>query len=310
MHASSSSLVCDLARWLLAEPYARACNFATLTLGEVCQQIEEELEGNLDGAELAASYLRCRAELALLLADYELRGIEEFPEEFLYQLAELESAESRPSLFLDAANYFKNLRAKHVFALNPLLLDRLVIQHLCFAVEERAVQTLGPALAEFWEKRGESIQRLLDPAATKLCLNSQLREGLETLARTHEEWLEAGRLPFHAIFNSLRYLFSLNDQKRFQPSAFEMGTLILLFGQDEEVGGFALKNELRLQGLMQSEVLELAFRLFRIQKLKSMVLKPRLEFEPIWNQTAEEDAQRIIYLFEALERALITRRVA
>jgi hypothetical protein len=176
--------------------------------------------------------------------------------------------------------------------------DRMICQSLCFAMEAEILLILRTGLDYFWTYRQEAVRGILNQTSPRFELNSELHAEISNVANKFSDWLYEDHFSFGSVLNSLRYIVSTKINS-FEPSVFETGILILLFGQ-EKLGKVQLKNYLQLNELPNEMIIEGAFKLMRIQKLKNKALSVVHDFHLDHRRQLEGDIKRVIELISLM----------
>jgi hypothetical protein len=215
----------------------------------------------------------------------------------------------RAEHFYRMACLAKKLDPAGKFNIPDEFINRLAAQNQCFVVESEIVYKMDPIIGPFWPHRKKLIRTLLDVKAKKFEFRAEIRKYLENIATRYRAWLPEEKFPFAGVLHGLRYWLALVDSSTYRPSLLEAGSLLLFFGQESQWNGLELKNILSVQGLSPEEIIELSFRLIRLQKMKNLSLSicQELDNEVIGQVEADRDAvlpliQRI--RFEDIEDTL------
>jgi len=206
--------------------------------------------------------------------------------------------------YLELAHFFSHLRNEGGFPLPLQHLDRLYGQSLTNAIEVDCADSLSPLLARWWQRKDTSIGLVL---STEGGWRAEVRKPLEALERVHSQWLPLGKFPWVQGAHSLRYLSALERPDAYRPSLIDAGILFLLFGHGSGKNG-PFRNELGLPDSAKEEIIELAFRLIRLQQTRNRLLTPwpsQSGAPPAdgLGRQAEEDAKAILPI---LARCLMT----
>lgn len=190
--------------------------------------------------------------------------------------------------FVDLAALLQEWQSSAMHNIQPSHFGRVIAQNLCWGLECELFTRIQTGLESLWEKRSEYITPLLVQTGRSIELIPELKTTIEEQASANPQWLFEARFPAQGMVTSLRYFMSVPDLAAFNPAPLDLAGLVLLFGHGADLG-FQFHNRLGLKGLAQEEVLELAFRLTRIQRLKAKVLSPHHEWDESHFHTIEED---------------------
>lgn len=291
---SGPSRLARIAAELLSEPFALDARLAEGTVRDVGTALEESPP---DDESLSASYRRCQDLYCRLLLELESEGISAALDETLSKLAEEPSAplgRPAPGDWLLAAETL----GSDAGALPAGIALRLRGQALCAALETACSDKLKLGIANLWEERVAATRSLLAPEGTGMELNPELVQALEELAGRHGEWLYRGAFSYARLLEALRYLTAFPLREQFTPALFDYGAMLLLFGQNAFLGSFPLRNVMRLEGLESADIVELAFRLSRVQKLKSKFALATSELLPQHLPCLQKDLDRALELLD------------
>jgi len=228
---------------------------------------------------------------------------EEEPSESSFTFSDILSPVStqRAQDFWRLSEYFRSLRNSKQFPFEEGYIDRLVGQNYCFAVEAECHERLIPKLEKFWPTRQAAINALVDTKSQKFELQPVLKAAINQLAESHLDWLFEAKFPHPGILNSLRYILASHELKKFKPTLLDIGVLFFLFGQEGTLGGFPLHNRLDVLELERDEVTEIAFKLFRIQKLRNRCIAVAPELNSSHLEVLKDDVLRVLTLLKRAE---------
>jgi hypothetical protein len=205
------------------------------------------------------------------------------------------------SQYLKLAHHFRADRDPRTFPFQAEVADRLVMFSLCFAVEAECIERLSPVIPIFWSNREDAIRGLLDNEGKRFDLHPSLKRALDELAAQHSDWLYDHQFPHAGVLNSLRYMVATSSPGSFKPTAIETASLLLFFGHDAVLGAFPAANLLGARGLSVPQLIELVFRLCRIQKFKNRVVTAGTNFDPEQLKLLEQDVHESFLLLMKLE---------
>lgn len=332
--ASKSFVLNDLCRELIGslmtEPFAKKNGFDELTLDEIGLILEEPLGV---GDSYYEHYDSCKSTYCLLLAEFELQGLTDFPDELRdLTLKELEpkaifptaslnpkenSEASSPISVLDKLSEIIHtldidLEKEPQTALHEIKASQLDLNHqtleLKFSNLENAKTideeylNLATALNEKAKNGDNPISREVASRATtyfhilacEIALFSKIKEELKSIwpelpkniaiivqndsfkftetsekniaadETNHSQWLYQKRFPRAAALHCLRYLTLTRSFETFHPTAFDLGSLIYFWGTLSDCPFDFLSQ------LPREKRIEIAFRLFRLDRIKSL----------------------------------------
>lgn len=198
--------------------------------------------------------------------------------------------------FISLTQQLRELRQAPGGSIDSSSVDRTIAQTLCWTLEAELFGRIKETLNRFWLVRTDAISQLIQPSASKgVELVPALKNALEEQALQYSDWLYEARFPVQGIVTSLRYFLSVPNAETFSPAPLDLAGLLLFFGHNETLG-VSLHNHLGAQGLSTTQVMELAFRLTRVQRLKAKVLSPHTEWEDNYFHQLEEDIQACMHL--------------
>jgi hypothetical protein len=203
--------------------------------------------------------------------------------------------------YIQMAEHFIEMSQRGVFPFPIIHLEKITAQNFCFAMEAEWIDRVIPSLNPFWSNRATTIPRLLDKSGGRFDFHLDIKNDLVALTESHQDWLLDGKFPFAATLTSLRYLAGISDLDKLKLSLLDIAVLLMFFGCDRTVGEISLSNELGAQGLSESEIIELSFRLLRIQKIKSKALSISQDFKREILSTLTGDMERVFSLMHQLK---------
>jgi hypothetical protein len=203
--------------------------------------------------------------------------------------------------YLQMAEHFAQMGHQDSFPFSVSHLDKITAQNYCFALEAEWLDKPSPALASFWSRRQPAILLLLDKNSGRFQFHPDLKENLVALSETHRDWLLEGKFPSAATLTSLRYFAGTSEISKLKLSLLDVAVLLLFFGQTRTVGQLSLTNEIGASGLAPKEMIELSFRLLRIQKIKSKCLSIAPDFTRNLLPLLETDIKRVFTLTHRLQ---------
>ena len=179
-------------------------------------------------------------------------------------------------------------------------LRKLTGQAFCFAVEAEGDHRIASSLNENWAECQSQIASLTQHTGGNFELLPQLKDGLIAISQNCKSWLYEGNLPFGAFNNALRFLNSIREPGKMHFAPIEISALLLFFGQDGDLNGIELRNRLRVTGLSGDQIIELSFRLSRIQRFRALIVSVHSEFSEEQFKILEEDFYTVVPLLEQL----------
>lgn len=299
--SSGPSRIASLTTELLAEPFSTQAALREGTVREVGTALEEFPPEEDDMIE---SYRRCQDIYCRLLLELESEGLSAALDEPIGRLADEPSEpipRPAPADWMVAADALLEPGGS---GMPEGIALRLRGQALVAALETGCHDRLLRGIENLWNERVAATRSLLSEKSGEMGLHPELLLALEELARHHGEWLYRGTFSYSRLIEALRYLTAFPLREQFTPALFDYGALILLFGQDAFLGAFPLRNVMRLEGLDTGELVELAFRLSRVQKLKSKFALATSELLPQHLPCLQKDLDRA---FELLDRVKFSR---
>ncbi len=174
--------------------------------------------------------------------------------------------------FLDVAEYFHDLSKRSSGPISVNQAERLEAQNLCFAVDIESEKKAQAAFSALKDRKHDLIESMVTSRAGRSHLEPALLAGLEKTAKQKRALLYEGQLPLAGIIHSLRFLDLTDSDSITQPALFFTASLLMCFGHDGKLGDRSVKNEINVEGLSSEEILELCFRLLRLQKLRNRAL--------------------------------------
>jgi len=249
-----------------------------------------------------------------LILELESLHVEHFMDSTMAGLLEKLKSQSAPmakspaqsdiaSEYWNAAHFIESVRESEGLPFSPYLARKFSTQLLCQSVEAEILDRLGLSIAMLWNDRQTAVKSLVDSKNKKLSLNPTLQNFFEALAAKHTDWLSDGKFPFIGAINTLRYLVAVTHIEDFRPSLIELGTLLLIFGLDRDLGDIKLTNHFALEPLDPAQITEISFRMMRLQKLKNRAQSVSPVFEDIDFIQVKDDVEAILQLARLIRGA-------
>ncbi len=171
----------------------------------------------------------------------------------------------------------------------------------CWAVESELKERLWNSLAANWSERAIAIVTTLDTANRKFDLHPSLRSELEKRAALHSDFLHEGKLPHSGVINSLRYILATEDLEKFRPSILDWGVVLFWFGKEEDRHGIKFSNLLGIEEVPTSDMTELSFRLFHLNKLRMKALAAGNVLSTSELEKIKNTAHRVLELLQLIQ---------
>ncbi len=147
---------------------------------------------------------------------------------------------------------------------------RAIIQFSIGACEIEIFNKVRVNLASIWSDRYERIQNLLQQDSFKFKEN--ISQAFESHEKQFNQWLYDGYFPKLAALHCLKYLTLTQSVDHLHPSVFELGTLFYFWNAVSNIDEENLQTSSPFEALKefsQEQVIEIAFRLFRLDRLKA-----------------------------------------
>ena len=168
--------------------------------------------------------------------------------------------------FDDLGHYFIGNTLNFPVSLSKETCDRSAIHFLVAASEISLFRRFKDGIVTLWPKRLESIQELLNPNEFKF--NETTLTKIKADEESHTGLLVNNAFPRVATLHCLKYLTLTKNLESIHPTIFELGVLIYFWGA--EIASKAIDNKQdNLFNFSQEQTIELAFRSFRLEKLKT-----------------------------------------
>lgn len=168
--------------------------------------------------------------------------------------------------------------------------DRAAIHFLIAASEISLFRRFKEGIATLWPNRLEAIQELLNPNEFKF--NETTLTKIKTDEESHPELIVNGAFPRVATLHCLKYLTLTKSLESIHPTIFELGVIIYFWGT--EIASKAIENEQdNLFQFSQEQTVELAFRSFRLERLKTSASNFNQPLAENYLQIVLEDVQAI-----------------
>lgn len=227
--------VTNLISELLKEPFSKSRDFAKKDLESICSEIESEgyLFSTNDsmGADFDSeknNFEKARDLVCLILTQLDLSGVTEMPEGTLQSLLALDFDPNRFSCpFLATAEYLKHLQISEKFPLEPLLIEKVIGQHLCLSFEKDLAKNLEEPLRQLWTTKDQIIRECVAASGKKIELSADWVRMLdEVLEAEVSSFSRADRSKL--FLETFRLLANSGNEPRLCFSLPQMGALILL----------------------------------------------------------------------------------
>jgi hypothetical protein len=313
---------------LLQEPFAINNGFEDLTLEEIGLILEEPFG---DGTAIVESYNACKSTYCLLLIELELNGHEILPEplrekplkhfgslfiapESDFELVKEDDSnlntvlEISPSQITNSQNeisdpsrdyfhlaeLFSNNQLNKEIRISDTTKLRLAIQLAISGCEIATFNKIRDALTSFWPKRIEAIQPFIQAEAFKFT------DSTNTTFESHEKqygaWLYEGKFPRVATLHCLKYLTIIQSVDRLHPSVFELGCFFYFWGALSKDISTPSNPFLEFGQLSPEQLIETAFRLFRLDRIKANANNFNHPISEGQDQVVQEDIYQIMCL--------------
>ena len=124
------------------------------------------------------------------------------------------------------------------------------------------------------------------------------------------DWLYDAKFPELAALHCLRYLVLTPTIKELHPSVFELATFIYFWGALADLNTESLFHQSEGPQLSQDQMIEIAFRLFRLDRVKAYANNFNCELSSRHFRKTEEDTTRILALLNGNSMVALEREVA
>jgi hypothetical protein len=322
---NNSAELSRLIRQMLAEPFAVNRNLSTLTL-DASGKIFEEAEvffSSMDPSDpMRTSYERCKEIYLTALMLLETGGSSHAQWTLgqwllappVVKAAPIPIAAEPATSNPDSEVRFLSSLANEIYQLSkwfasqatsnsgrpePRQMLRLQVQHLCLATEVEVEDRLQIVLDRVWKDRESLFAPLFERKTASIELHPSAQMRITGLAERYPQWLPDGKFPFAPFFNAMRYCHTLTGAEHFHPSLLESAMFLLLFGlpRGQSIGSPVLETK----GIPEEHVVELAFRLIRMQKSRNHTLSPYQSTDRVLVETTLLDMRKAIFLLAKIK---------
>ena len=334
-----SSIFRELLGQLLIEPFALKNSFENFTLEDIGLMLEEPLG---DDPHLVEDFDDCKSTYCLLLLELEILGYSDLPiilkqqplkalehlaikpadsrgsnVDTIPKIAEISSEENTTRTFkaatllesyLNIAESFSSKKIDAVLSVTNEARDRATIQFLIASCEIAVFERLKTDLIQLWPSRQERILELIEDNAFNF--KDEISQVLQVHERRYPQWLFDDRFPKLGALHCLRYLTLTKSVESLHPSVFELGSFIYFWGALKETPSKGTEAYINLSGLNKEQQIEVAFRLFRLDRIKASALNFNRELPSHLLQMAQEDTQQILEILNGAQMKPDERDVA
>lgn len=313
---------------LIQEPFALNNGFEDLTLEEIGLILEEPFG---DDSAIAESYNACKSTYCLLLIDLELQGYETLPkilrdkplkhfssliiapdkgsdfikmdEANLNPVLEISPPPARDSQnetqnpsweYFHLAELFENNQLDSEIKISPITKQRIAIQFAISGCEIATFNKVRDTLSSFWPRRIEAIQHFIRTESFKF--TDSTNSTFENHENQYGAWLYDGKFPRVATLHCLKYLTVIQSVERLHPSVFELGCFFYFWGALGADVSAPANPFSEFTQLSQEQLIETAFRLFRLDRIKADSNNFNHKLSEGQDQVVREDIYRIMSL--------------
>ncbi|MSP18082.1 MAG: hypothetical protein EXR74_00780 [Bdellovibrionales bacterium] len=210
--------------------------------------------------------------------------------------------------YFKLADLFKlNLNTNSI-PISPSTSERAAIQFLVVACELEIFKTLRENLIALWPEREIKIQGLLKVDTFKF--NDEISQVIQNHQNRFADWLYDAKFPELAALHCLRYLVLTPTIDELHPSVFELATFIYFWSALADPNTESLCHQSEGPQLSQDQMIEIAFRLFRLDRIKANANNFNYELSNQHFQQTQEDTTRILELLNENSMVTLEREVA
>lgn len=210
--------------------------------------------------------------------------------------------------YFKLADLFKLNLKTHSIPISPSTSERATIQFLVAACELELFKTLREGLIALWPEREIKIQGLLK--GDTFTFNDEISQVIQNHQNQFADWLYDAKFPELAALHCLRYLVLTPTIKELHPSVFELATFIYFWGALADLNTESLFHQSEGPQLSQDQMIEIAFRLFRLDRVKAYANNFNCELSSRHFRKTEEDTTRILALLNGNSMVALEREVA
>ncbi len=210
--------------------------------------------------------------------------------------------------YFKLAALFKLNLNTHSIPISPSTSERATIQFLVAACELELFKTLHEGLIALWPEREIKIQGLLKVGT--FTFNDEISQVIQNHQNQFADWLYDAKFPELAALHCLRYLVLTPTIKELHPSVFELATFIYFWGALADPNTESLFHQSEGPQLSQDQMIEIAFRLFRLDRVKAYANNFNCELSSRHFRQTEEDTTRILELLNGNSMVALEREVA
>lgn len=320
-------VVSELLAQLAVDPFAVNNGFENLSFADIGLILEEPIG---EDPQLTDSFDACKSIYCLILIELELSGYEDLPnllqQNTLRSITQFEapnidsthSPETPPQIlelttgptppegtqpsdlsdnFLKIADFFGSPDSEKTLNVTHETKDRALIHFLISACEITVFGLLKDDLIQFWPSRQDKILALL--RGDSFSFSEEVFNQFEDHQRRYPQWLFDDRFPKLGALHCLKYLTLTKSFDAFHPTAFELGTFIYFWGALQRNHGQSSEILSSLSTLTAENLIEVSFRLFRLDRIKAIGLNFNRELPPHLTQLVQEDTHQIRHLLRS-----------